>query len=127
MQRISHLLGLLRVPHRCLEAVGVTLVALLSSEEEADIALVGGGVPVVVEHHHAIHAGPSVGTPLDKKHKTQPYSGATPYCCTPDPYSAGENTTFYIVRSYSTSGPYDDIFLSTPSLYSTSTHDTLSH
>lgn len=62
--KITHFLRLLRVPHGGLEALGLTTVTLLTRQEEADMALVGGGIPTVIEHHQPIHAGPAIGTLL---------------------------------------------------------------
>ena len=46
-----YLLCLFRVPHGRLKFLNVALVAFLSGEEEANLALVGGDVPAVVEHN----------------------------------------------------------------------------
>lgn len=62
--RKIYLLRLLRVPHGSLEGAALTLVALLAGQDEADVALVQEGVPAVVEHHEAIHAGPTMRAPL---------------------------------------------------------------
>lgn len=59
-----YLLRLLRVPHGRFEGAALTLVALLASQDEADMALVHEGVPAVIKHHEAVHAGPAMRAPL---------------------------------------------------------------